>query len=129
MPRIGCFNPEDIVSRNKNDCWTIALMYALGKTYEDIRALFKPFMSKDGSLRGGFVTGILTENGYKFMEFEDILTVKEAIMILDSASNHLVIMTKGHTFYVSHKTIYDSMTLEQLAKKHVLTVFFKEKHK
>lgn len=123
---IGYHNPELDIERNENDCWNVALMYALEKPYEEVRTSVSQFIEKNGSLRGGFIAGILSHNGFIGVEFDDA-TVKEIIPYIDSCHNHIVIVTKKHTFYVNNRIIFDSMELKKLLKKKVNTVYYKEK--
>lgn len=115
--------------RNENDCWTLALSYALDTTYEKVRKNMKPFINKDGSLIAAFSVGALLNAGYKEIDFsEEVLTVEGTIKLIDSNNNHLIIYIDDHVFYVENKVIHDSSEdTEDLLKRNVNSIMYKEK--
>lgn len=117
---------EDV--KNMNDCWNVALSYALQTPYEDIRKLFKPFIESSGGLRIPFIRGVLLREGFSNFNMGETLTVKQVVKFLDSKHNHLIICIDNHVFYVDNKTIIDGgKELEEMLVQRVEEVFIKEK--
>jgi hypothetical protein len=102
---------------NPNDCWCDALALATGKTYDEIRTMFQPFIIENGGMNNSFISGWLFLNGYKRVDYgHDETTVGDLFQMLDSKNNDIVICTDGHVAYVSDNRIHDNIAIEQTSE-------------
>ena len=97
------------VNRNDSDCWCDALALATGKSYDEIWALFQPFLFESGSLESHFISGYLMLNGYERLMISTGDSVGDLFQVLDSRNNDIVIEIDDHVVYVSNNRIHDNV--------------------
>lgn len=93
-----------------NDCWCVALSYALDIEYTKLRKQFKHLIYKDGGLEQGITKGYLKQQDYSIID--TTLDLQNALRIYN-LKNGIIFMIENkdnehHVVYVKGNKIYDN---------------------
>lgn len=96
---------------NNNDCWNMALMFALKESYQSVRNRHKHHMSLGGGLMGMYSKTDLLKNGYELIkDWNNKSEYKTLRSIANNAPKkyEYVASVRGHIVYIKNGQIYDN---------------------